>query len=167
MRYAKTWFRLFLIFVVAIVALPSSFSAQEKNPDKKTKTVVAEADLDAGAVHRFFFGNGYRQLWTTPVEVEYLDLHTYAGGLTPTGTGRGMQSLGLRFRGADGRSYSFRPIKKSLADLVPEYFVDTFVEEIIEDQLKSAFPTAPPGDPGYFGCGGHPPQCSQDHRDTR
>ena len=132
------------ILLISCLGFFSIIAAQEKSPEKKTKTVVAEAELKAGGLHRFFFGSGYRILWTTPIEVEYLDLRKYAGGLTPTGTGSGMQSLGLRFIGADGRSYSFRPIKKSLAELVPEYFVDTFVEEIIEDQLKSAFPSAPP-----------------------
>ena len=46
--------------------------------------------------------------------------------------------------GADGRPYTFRPLRKSLLELLPEHFLDTFVEEIVEDQLKSAFPTAPP-----------------------
>ncbi len=143
MSFYKACFRACIALSIFFVGLHSPIAAQEKEP-QKTKTVVSEAELKAGGVHRFFFGSGYRILWTTPIEVEYLDLQSYAGGLTPTGTGRGMQSLGLRFMGADGRSYSFRPIKKSLAELVPEYFVDTFVEEIIEDQLKSAFPTAPP-----------------------
>lgn len=123
---------------------PSAAAAREEPARNNQKTVVVEDDLRAGWVHRFFFGTGYRSLWTTPIEVEYLDLRNYAGGLTPTGTGKGMQSLGLRFVGGDGQPYTFRPLKKSLLDLLPEYFLDTFVEEIVEDQLKSAFPTAPP-----------------------
>ncbi len=55
-----------------------------------------------------------------------------------------MQSLGLRFVGADGRPYTFRPLQKNLLDLLPEYFRDTFVVEIADDQVKSALPTAPP-----------------------
>jgi hypothetical protein len=144
MHTSKPYFRFGITLLIAYMGLYSTSGAQENKPEKNTKTVVSEPELKAGAVHRFFFGKGYRILWTTPIELEYLDLVSYGGGLTPTGTGKGMQSLGLRFVGADGRSYSFRPIKKSLAELVPEYFVDTFVEDIIEDQLKSALPTAPP-----------------------
>jgi hypothetical protein len=116
--------------------------AQE--PPQKKVQVVPDASLAAGGTHQFFFGKGYRDLWTTAIEVEYLDLKNFAGGLTPTGTGKGMQSLGLRFVGADGRSYSFRPIKKTLLDLLPEYFRGTFMDEVVNDQVKSAFPTAPP-----------------------
>ena len=37
----------------------------------------------AGAFHRLVLGRHYRDLWTTPIEVEVLDLSTFAGGLTP------------------------------------------------------------------------------------
>ena len=106
--------------------------------------VVPEANLKASGTYQFFFGKGYRSLWVTAIEVEQLDLRTFAGGLTPTGTGKGLQSLGLRFVGADGRHYTFRPMKKTLLDLLPEYFRGTFMDEIVNDQVKSAFPTAPP-----------------------
>ena len=119
--------------------------AQEQ-PKKKVQ-VVPDANLAASGTHKFFFGKGYRSLWTTAIEVEYLDLRTFAGGLTPTGTGKGLQSLGLRFVGADGRPYTFRPIKKTLLDLLPEYFRGTFMDEVVNDQVKSAFPTAPPAVP--------------------
>jgi hypothetical protein len=144
MRFLQICVRFLLILAFSAGGYPAIVHAQEKASPPKSKTVVADADLKAGWLHRFFFGKGYRSLWTTPIEVEYLDLRNFAGGLTPTGTGKGMQSLGLRFMGADGHSYTFRPIKKSLLELVPEYFLDTFVEEIVKDQLKSAFPTAPP-----------------------
>jgi hypothetical protein len=119
-------------------------SAWGEDPQEKKQSVVPEPTLKAGKAHRYFFGDGYRDLWTTAIEVDVLDLRNYAGGLTITGTGKGKQSLGLRFVGADGRPYTFRPLKKSMLDLLPEFFYDTFVVEIVEDQLKSAFPTAPP-----------------------
>lgn len=120
------------------------FSFPPKLQDKKKARVVPNSDLAASSLYRLFFGNGYRDLWTSEIEVEYLDLNTFAGGLTPVGTGKGMQSLGLRFVGADGRPYSFRPLQKSLLELLPEYTLDTFIRDVVEDQLKSAFPTAPP-----------------------
>ncbi|HEX9691620.1 MAG TPA: hypothetical protein VGA22_05940 [Gemmatimonadales bacterium] len=38
----------------------------------------AGARYDAGALHRWLFGNEYRDLWTTPIAVEVLDLATSA-----------------------------------------------------------------------------------------
>jgi hypothetical protein len=118
--------------------------AHGEEQSKKTVTVVPDSRLAASGIYRFFLGNGYRELWTTSIEAEYLDLRTYAGGLTPTGTGKGMQSLGLRFIGADGKPYTFRPLKKSLLDLLPADLKDTVVEDVTDDQVKSAMPTAPP-----------------------
>lgn len=130
-----------MVFVLGIL-LWVTLPAQEK--PKKMAQIVPDASLAASETYQFFFGKGYRSLWTTAIEVDYLDLRTFAGGLTPTGTGKGLQSLGLRFVGADGRPYSFRPMKKTLLDLLPEYFRGTFMDEIVDDQVKSAFPTAPP-----------------------
>jgi len=138
-RIGKTAGRIILSMLsVFLFSLPAA-SIQEK----KIK-VIPDSGLGASAFYRAFFGNGYRDLWTSEIEVEYLDLNTFAGGLSPVGTGKGMQSLGLRFVGADGRPYSFRPLKKSLLELLPEYTLDTFIRDVVEDQLKSAFPTAPP-----------------------
>src|SRR4029077_11626439 len=44
--------------------------------------VVAGAHYAAGWFHRLMLGAHYRDLWTTPLRVEVLDLKTYAGGLT-------------------------------------------------------------------------------------
>ena len=45
--------------------------------------IVAGAKYQAGGLHRFLFGNGYRDLWTTPMRVPVLDLQTFGGGLRP------------------------------------------------------------------------------------
>lgn len=144
MRSIKRKAGILALGMVLITGLLAPLDASGEDPQKKTQTIVPDASLAAGKTHRWLFGSGYRDLWTTAIEIEVLDLRTYAGGLTITGTGKGKQSLGLRFVGADGRPYSFRPLQKSLLDLLPEFFYETFVVEIVEDQVKSALPTAPP-----------------------
>ncbi len=128
------------ILILGLMALAPLFGERIQ---KDTALATPDPTLSASRFYRFLFGNGYRDLWTTSIEAELLDLRAYAGGLTPTGTGKGMQSLGLRFIGKNGRPYTFRPIKKTLLEILPEYMHDTFFESIVEDQLKSAFPTAP------------------------
>jgi hypothetical protein len=44
-------------------------------------TATADPGYGAGWLHRLLFGADHRSLWTTPVEVEVLNLRTYAGGL--------------------------------------------------------------------------------------
>ncbi len=128
---------------ILILGLMALTPLSGERAQKDAALVTPDPTLSASRFYRFLFGNGYRELWTTSIEVERLDLLTYAGGLSPTGTGKGMQSLGLRFMGKNGRPYTFRPIKKSLLDILPPYMHDTFFESIVEDQLKSAFPSAP------------------------
>jgi hypothetical protein len=47
----------------------------------KTQRVVIAPQYGAGGVHRWLWGDDYRDLWTAPIEVEVLDLQGFAGGL--------------------------------------------------------------------------------------
>ena len=107
-------------------------------------TATPGAHYEASGFYRFLFGSSYRDLWTTPVTVEVLDLRSTGGGLTPTGTGRGQQTLNLRFMGADGLPYTFRGIDKDPTSVLPPELQETFAEDVLQDQVSSAFPTAPP-----------------------
>jgi hypothetical protein len=104
-------------------------------------TVVA-GDYSAGWLKRIFFGGDYRDLWTTPIRVPYLDLQGFAGGLTPVRTGGFGQTISLHFDGADGRRYVFRSIDKDLSRRLEEGLLGTFVEDIIQDQTSAYNPVA-------------------------
>ena len=82
-----------------------------------------------------------------------LDLNDFAGGLTPTETGGGMQTRALRFMGANGREYSFRPVYKALLDL-PDTFRGTLVWSLIMDARSASHPTAPVSAPPVVAAAG-------------
>src|SRR5688572_10362115 len=73
-------------------------------------TLRANSRFVAGGFHRFFMGANYRDEWATPITVPVLDLRSFAGGLRPTETGGGKQTLNLRFAAGNGREYVFRPV---------------------------------------------------------
>lgn len=110
-------------------------------PGTERATAVAGEQYDAGGLHRFLFGNDYRELWITPVETEVLDLGVFGGGLTPTGTGGGKQTLALRFLGGDGRPYTFRALDKDPSETLPEDLRGTAVSRLYHDQISSSLPT--------------------------
>jgi hypothetical protein len=110
---------------------------------QREDTAVAGAHYRAGWLHRLFLGSHNRDLWTTPVEVEVLDLSRYAGGLTPDRCGGRRQTKSLRFLGADGREYVFRPVDKDPTLALPPDLRRTFVRSIIQDQISAAHPGAP------------------------
>src|SRR5439155_1024887 len=67
-------------------------------------TVIAGAHYGAGWLHRLLLGAHYRDLWTTPLEVDVLDLSRVAGGLTPSRCGGRRQTKSLRLLGmVEGR----------------------------------------------------------------
>jgi len=127
--------------LLAVAPAPGVAVAQqgrEKSTTDTTSVVVTLGErYGAGAIQSVLFGKRYRDLWTTPIKIEVLDLSTYAGGLTLIRRGGSGQTRSLRFRGADGRQYVIRSVDKALH--VPEDFEDTFVESVMQDMKIHAF----------------------------
>jgi hypothetical protein len=107
------------------------------------KTVVLGPQYGAGGFHRFFFGDDYRTMWTTPVELEVLDLQATAGGLTPVRRVGGAQTLGLALKSADGRNWTFRGSDKDPSSILPPDLQDTIAQDIVRDQIAAGMPAAP------------------------
>ena len=95
---------------LALTALPVR---SQTLPDSPRTTTVIAGDYAAGGFHRFFFGTHYRELWTTPVRVEILDLENFAGGLKPLKRGGGFQTKSLRFEGKTAGNMRFVPSIKT------------------------------------------------------
>ncbi|MGH7694687.1 MAG: BamA/TamA family outer membrane protein, partial [Gemmatimonadaceae bacterium] len=136
------------IAALALVAHGAAVDAQSSRADSgrtgaRTVTVVAGAKYHAGWLHEFILGADYRALWTAPIEVEVLDLRTVAGGLRPTQRGGSAQTVSLRFAGADGREYVFRPLEKDFTRGLPPELKETLVRDIAQDQVAGYHPAAP------------------------
>jgi hypothetical protein len=112
-------------------------TAQEK---PGTERVTPGAGYGAGGFHRAMLGSSYRDLWTTPIEAEVLDLAKEAGGLTPVRRVGGVQTKGLALAGKDGRSYTFRGVEKDPSNILPDELHDSFVEDLLRDQMAAQHP---------------------------
>ncbi len=106
-------------------------------------TIVPGAEYEAGWLHEVFFGSHWRDLWTTPLKVEILNLNNFAGGLTPLKKGGGYQTKSLRFIGADGQSWKFRSVNKDPSKVLPLDLQESIAEDIVKDQISTANPLAP------------------------
>ena len=113
--------------VLTLAVSPLEAAAQAAKQDSlipgTTVRMAAGPEYEAGALHRFFFGSRYRELWATPIEVPVLDLETFAGGLRATRRGGGEQTKSLRLMGADGKEY--------------DVAVDAATGEIIGSEIES------------------------------
>ena len=142
MRFTKHTIVVACAFLGVLVtnAFPEERAADP--PSLARSEVVIGAQYRAGGFHRWLWGTEYRRLWTTPVKVEVLDLHSFAGGLTPLSRVGGRETKGLALRGADGRSYTFRAIDKDATSILPEELQDTWVRNIVQDQIAANHPAS-------------------------
>lgn len=122
-----------------------AFVVNPPSPDSPlpdSLTVIPGPEYKAGWLHNLFFGEHYRDLWTTPTKVKVLDLATFAGGLIPVKQGGGFQTKSLRLEGEDGRLYAFRSVDKDPKRVLPLELQDTFATDIVQDQISSSNPAS-------------------------
>ena len=102
--------------------------------------VMAGAQYKAGFLRRLFFGPHYRDTWTTPVEVSYLNLDKTLGGLEPKKRGGGRQTISLKMRAADGRNFVFRSVDKDPSGAFPITLRNTIITDVTRDQTSTQHP---------------------------
>lgn len=109
----------------------------------ETRRVIAGREsYDVSGLHELWFGEGRRELWTTPFETEVLDLRSFAGGLTPVRQVGSMQSIGLALKGADGKAYTFRKHDKDPTRILPPEWRDSLPALLFQDQTAASHPGA-------------------------
>lgn len=134
-----------LAFRSALYALnPKETKAADPKevPDYRdsVKVMAANENYKTSKFGEFFLGSHYRKEWTTPIEVPYIDLKTYRGGLKPVMKGGGKQTISIRFIDDDSVQYNLRSIDKFPAGAIPEIFKDTWVNNFVKDQTTTSHP---------------------------
>ena len=76
----------FLTVGLSVLAAPPLAASDEaveqaatSTANAETRKVVAAKEFDRSGHWRFWFGEGYRKAWTTPVDLPVLDLKTRPG----------------------------------------------------------------------------------------
>jgi len=132
----------FIIYFWLFFSFTSFINPQSHSSANKTNVIPGE-HYKAGLLHKLFFGEHWRDLWTIPLEAEILDLDKFEGGIRPFKKGGGLQTKSLRFKGKDGREWKFRSIDKDPSKVLPEELRESLVADVLKDQISSANPLAP------------------------
>ncbi|MEO1253622.1 MAG: BamA/TamA family outer membrane protein, partial [Bacteroidota bacterium] len=103
-------------------------------------TVVASKKYQGKAGKHAWLGENYREVWSTPVEVDVIDLSVEKGGLEVIKKGGGMQTKSLRLKAKDEREYVLRSIEKYPENAIPAALKKTFAQDIVEDQISASHP---------------------------
>ncbi len=124
-----------------LIIQPFIYSQQDN--DNRYITIIPGEQYASSGFYEFWFGEHWREVWTTPIKVEILNLSEFAGGLTPIRRGGGMQTKSLQFKGKDGKIWKFRSIEKDPSKILPDDLRESIAEDIVQDQISSANPFAP------------------------
>lgn len=108
------------------------------------KVVIPDSTYAAKGLKKVLFGDLNRALWTLPIKVPYLDIHSVHGGLKPIEKGGGQQTVSLKMRGGDGKVYKLREVKKSAEFLVIRELRGTFAQDMVYDGIAGSHPYASP-----------------------
>ncbi|CAN5768375.1 hypothetical protein BH24GEM1_BH24GEM1_17670 [soil metagenome] len=136
-----------LLGVLPLTGLAAQSPADTTSPGPTTR-IAPGPQYDTGWLHRLFFGERYRDLWSTPIEAPVLDMDSFAGGLKVTRRGGGQQTNSLRLEGADGKEYQFRSLDKDPVQALPPALRSTAAADVVRDQTSAGHPVgallAPP-----------------------
>ena len=124
----------------------------EEIGDTYSASIYTREETSKSDLHRFLWGDHYREVFSKEIEVPVLLLDTVHGGLTPIKEGGGQQSRSIRFINEDENEYTLRALRKSpiqyiQADLLPTSYIgdrlnNTFPERIVRDYFTTSHPYA-------------------------
>jgi len=134
---------------VTDIPVNARFNPYEDGPNKHNGTSIsypdsvilkAGAEYSAGWLHRLFFGNHYRDDWTTEVNIPYLKMNTTYGGLRPLKKGGGRQTKSLKFMAGNNMRYTFRSVNKDPIKALDYELRETIVADVVRDQTTTQYP---------------------------
>ncbi|NDK54297.1 hypothetical protein [Pontibacter fetidus] len=112
----------------------------EKQAPPDSAWVTAGRHYNTGWLHRFFWGDHNRALWSEPVKVPVFNMQQVQDSLYLSEKGGGFQTTSFEFRDAQGREYAFRSIDKNPVEVLSDFWKPTFVTNIVRDQTSAANP---------------------------
>lgn len=104
------------------------------------KIVQAGPDYAAGPVHRFIWGDHYRDAWTAEVDVPVFDMDTKKGGLEVLDVTGGEQTMTIIVQDSSENRYVMRSVQKNPAKSLPSLLQETFVRGVAQDQTSASHP---------------------------
>ncbi len=120
---------------------PNVHQTLKQNPVLVDSVIVqAGKHYKRGLVHRIFWGTHYRPVWAAPVKVPVFDMDSTKGGLKIEKLGGGFQTTSLTLVDKNGFTYALRSLDKDPEKVLPKVWRDTFVLNILRDQISAINP---------------------------
>ncbi|HKL37176.1 MAG TPA: hypothetical protein VJ899_12860 [Salegentibacter sp.] len=126
------------------------FKTKEEIGDTISASIYTKEETDKSGLHKTFFGDFYRDVYSTKIKAPVLFLDTLDGNLEPLKEGGGMQSRSLRFIADDKNEFTIRALKKSAtrflqSAVVKNHYIKDYVENTVAQRYAlDLFTTAHP-----------------------
>lgn len=134
--------------MMCMLLLISNYTGRSQHASDSVYNVVPEVKIAAGRqyltspFHQRLWGKHYRKEWATPVRLPVTLLDTLKGGLTPYEASMAGKRKLLRLRSITGNEYVLRSMDKNSEKAIPPIYRNTFIEDIVEDQVSATHPYA-------------------------
>ncbi|WP_248722082.1 metallophosphoesterase [Seonamhaeicola sp. ML3] len=122
-------------------------------PKEKVASIYNKEETSKGGLYKMFWGDRYREDFSTDVKAPTVNLDTLFGGLTPIRKGGGHQSKSLRLVDGKGREYVMRALRKNALQYlqavafkdqyIEGQFNDTYTQDLLLDVFTGSHPYAP------------------------
>ncbi|MEL7005133.1 MAG: hypothetical protein AAFN93_20715, partial [Bacteroidota bacterium] len=119
---------------------PQEVTTKINKPASPNTTKIPGIEYKAKSLKKVFFGQHYRDAWTTPVQISYLDLDTTFSGLTVLEKGGGRQTKSLKLKGGNGMEYTFRSVNKDPVKALDYTLRQSVIAEVVRDQTTTQHP---------------------------
>lgn len=142
-HYLRCFIILSLLFLCSFYDASAQDNLMNQKAVKTSKdTVIAAAgkNYSAGGLKKILWGDHYRKSWIRTIAMPILDLKTEKKGLSILGQGGGMQTYSLKLKGNNNQLYAIRSIQKNPGPVIPKVVQETFVSDLVQDQISAAHP---------------------------
>lgn len=122
-------------------------------PKEKITSIYKKQEIEKGHMYKKLWGERFRTVYGTEVNVPTVNLDTLFGGLTPIRKGGGHQSKSLRLKDNQDREYVMRALRKNAIQYlqavafknqyIAGQFDDTYTENLMQDVFTGSHPYAP------------------------
>ena len=117
------------------------FGKKIKEHEQFDSIIVREAStkFEKNGLHKTLFGKLNRRVWSQPVEHDVFNIaDDEYDGLVPVKLGGGKTTKSIRLENNSELQYVLRSVEKKTYKILPEIYHNTFVQDMIEDQVIGA-----------------------------
>lgn len=126
--------------VLLLLILPAPIHGQAPSTGPDSAVIVPGVQYQAGGWWRFWWGDHYRDAWTTPIKAEVLNATDFTGGVSPEAASSGAQTRTLRMQDTSGRRYYFRSLDKDPSSVLPPVLRNSIAMDVLRDQISAQHP---------------------------